>query len=62
MTEIESVRKQNTVLYRQTLDLLALKMEYELALQYYADPDNWSSRTIPMMDRGDKARKVLNGG
>jgi hypothetical protein len=30
------------------------------ALEYYADKDRW--RDIPMLDRGDLARAVLNKG
>ena len=58
---IASLKKQNTALYRQVLDLLAVKVDYETALRYYADDNNYAARNIQMLDRGRKAKDALNG-
>jgi hypothetical protein len=45
---------------RTTLDG-ALKQNEALiqGMRYYADGGKWQSREIPMMDRGERARKIL---
>lgn len=55
----ESLKKQNTALFRQVLDLLAIKAEYETALLYYADGCNWSARNRILLDDGERARGAL---
>jgi hypothetical protein len=45
---------------RTTLDG-ALKQNKALiqGMRYYADGGKWKSREIPLMDRGERARKIL---